>query len=94
MGVANETTGQGSALAAIGIAGFVAGTLDILQACIKFGWDIPKVIAAGLLGPSVIESGGPGTYVLGLLLHFFIACSAAAIFAAATASERVGKVSE
>jgi hypothetical protein len=72
--------GRGNAMAAIGVAGFVAGTLDILQACIKFGWDIPKVIAAGLLGPSVIESGGPGTYMLGLLLHYSIACSAAAIF--------------
>ena len=42
--------GHGNAMAAIGVAGFVAGTLDILQACIKFGWDIPKVIAAGSSG--------------------------------------------
>ena len=72
--------GRGSAATAIGIAGFVAGTLDILQACILFGWDIPKVIAAGLLGPAVIRDGGAGIYVLGLVLHYFIACSAAALF--------------
>ena len=66
--------------AAIGIAGIVAGTLDILQACILFGWHIPKVIAAGLLGPSVIKDGGAGIYLLGLVLHYFIACSAAGIF--------------
>ena len=78
------TTGNGNAVAAIGIAGFVAGTLDILQACTLFGWDIPKVIAAGLLGPAVIKDGGAGIYLLGLVLHYFIACSAAAIFYAAS----------
>ena len=80
MSAENEVSREGNAVAAIGIAGFVAGTLDILQACILFGWDIPKVIAAGLLGPGVIASGGAGIYVLGLLLHYFIACSAAGIF--------------
>jgi hypothetical protein len=71
--------GTGSAVAAIGIAGVVAGSLDLLQACTLFGWQIPKVIAAGLLGPGVIN-GGAGIYLLGLVLHYFIACSAAAIF--------------
>jgi hypothetical protein len=28
----------------------IAGTLDLLQACILFGWDVPLAIAAGLLG--------------------------------------------
>ena len=80
MNTANEVRREGNAIAAIGVAGFVAGTLDILQACILFGWDIPKVIAAGLLGPGVIRDGGAGIYVLGLVLHYFIACSAAGIF--------------
>jgi hypothetical protein len=79
MSSTNGTTGNGNAVAAIGIAGAVAGTLDILQACILFGWHIPKVIAAGLLGPSV-KDGGAGIYLLGLVLHYFIACSAAGIF--------------
>ena len=80
MNTANEVRREGNAVAAIGVAGVVAGTLDILQACILFGWDIPKVIAAGLLGPGVIASGGAGIYLLGLVLHYFIACSAAGIF--------------
>jgi Na+/alanine symporter len=57
--------------------------LDLLQACILFGWRIPLVIAAGLLGRQALH-GGAGTYVLGVCLHFFIACSAAAIYYAAT----------
>jgi hypothetical protein len=64
---------------AIAVGGGIAGTLDLLQACILFGWRIPLVIAAGLLGRSAFQ-GGDGTYVLGVLLHFFIACSAAAIY--------------
>jgi len=64
---------------AIGIGGLTAGTLDLLQACILFGWDIPLVIAGGLLGRQAFQ-GGAGTYVLGVLLHFFIATSAAATY--------------
>jgi Na+/alanine symporter len=37
------------------------------------------VIAGGLLGRDALH-GGAGTYVLGILLHFFIACSAAAVY--------------
>src|SRR5256885_13678580 len=72
-----------SALLAIAVGGGIAGTLDLLQACILFGWDIPLAIAAGLLGRHAFN-GGAGTYVLGVCLHFFIACSAAAIYYAAS----------
>jgi hypothetical protein len=68
-----------SALWAIAVGGLIAGTLDLTQACILFGWDIPLVIAGGLLGPQALH-GGVGTYGLGVVLHFFIACSAAAIY--------------
>lgn len=68
-----------NAVLAIGVGGLVAGTLDLLQACILFGWDIPLAIAGGLLGKKAF-SGGGGTYVLGLLLHYFIATSAAAVY--------------
>ena len=64
---------------AIAVGGGIAGTLDLLQACILFGWNIPLVIAGGLLGRQAFQ-GGAGTYILGILLHFFIACSAAAIY--------------
>jgi hypothetical protein len=61
------------------MGGGIAGTLDLMQASILFGWKIPLVIAAGLLGRSAFQ-GGVGTFALGVLLHFFIACSAAAIY--------------
>jgi hypothetical protein len=78
-GARYSTAGKRSALLAIAVGGGTAGTLDLLQACILFGWDIPLAIAGGLLGKAAFE-GGAGTYVLGVVLHFFIACSAAAIY--------------
>src|SRR5258707_11328669 len=72
-------SGKSSAFLAIAVGGGIAGTLDLLQACILFGWDIPLVIAGGLLGRQAFQ-GGVGTYVLGIVLHFFIACSAAAVY--------------
>jgi hypothetical protein len=69
---------------AILVGGLVAGTLDIAQAMILFGWRVPFSIAAGLLGPQAAHNGGPGIFALGLLLHYFIATSAAAIYYAAS----------
>jgi hypothetical protein len=77
---AQRVSGNSNALLAIAVGGGIAGTLDLLQACILFGRRIPLVIAAGLLGPQAIQGGGVGTYILGVLLHFFIACSAAAVY--------------
>jgi len=71
--------GKRNALLAIVVGGLVAGILDLAQACILFGWHVPLTIAAGLLGPHA-RHGGVGTYVLGVVLHFFIAGSAAAIY--------------
>jgi hypothetical protein len=68
-----------NAVLAIGVGGLVAGTIDLLHACILFGWDIPLAIAAGLLGKKAFD-GGALTYILGVFLHYFIATSAAAIF--------------
>ena len=76
---APQSAAKGSALLAIGAGGMIAGTLDLLQACILFGWDIPLAIAGGLLGRRAFQ-GGVGTYILGVLLHFFIALSAATIY--------------
>lgn len=64
---------------AILTGGLIAGTLDLLQACILFGRRIPLVIAAGLLGPQALHQGA-ATYVLGIGLHFFIATAATAIY--------------
>jgi hypothetical protein len=79
------------ALAAIAVGGLVAGTLDLLQASILFGPKIPLVIAAGLEGRPALRGGAP-TYVLGVLLHFFIALSFAAFFYAA--SRKLGFLSD
>lgn len=74
---------KGSALLAIGIGGLTAGTLDLTQACILFGWGIPRVIAAGLLGPRALHAG-IATYILGVFLHFLIALSFTACYYAAS----------
>jgi len=79
----NAASSKSKAIRAIAAGGLIAVTLDLLQACTLFGWDIPLFIAAGLLGPKA-EHGGVGTYILGVALHFFIACSAAAIYYAAS----------
>lgn len=71
------------AVLAIAVGGIIAGTLDLGQALVLFGAKIPLAIAAGLLGPQAF-SGGAATYILGVLLHFFIALSAAAIYFAAS----------
>ena len=73
----------GNAILAIVVGGLVAGTLDLAQAVTLFGKNIPLAIAGGLLGPQAFR-GGAGTYILGVLLHFFIACSVAGIYFAAS----------
>jgi Na+/alanine symporter len=81
--VTTEQSAKHNALLAIAVGVVIAGTLDLLQACILFGWDISLSIAGGLLGRQAVQSGA-GTYILGVLLHFFIACSAAATYYAAS----------
>jgi hypothetical protein len=63
--------------------GLIAGTLDLTQAITLFGRRVPLVIAAGLLGQPALH-GGTATYILGVLLHYFIACSATAVYYAAS----------
>jgi hypothetical protein len=83
MTTSNVGARRQDAVWAIAVGGVTAGTLDLLQACILFGWDIPLAIAGGLLGPKAFQ-GGVGTFVLGVCLHFFIACSWATIYYAAS----------
>src|SRR5580765_1981428 len=83
IGDSTPPSGERSAVLAIGVGGLTAGTLDLLQACILFGWKIPLAIAGGLLGRQAFQ-GGAGTYVLGVFLHFFIALSAASVYYAAS----------
>ncbi len=76
---AESPTVKKNIVLAIAVGALIAGTVDILWACIEEGWDIPLYVAAGLLGRGAIQ-GGAGTYVLGLLLHFFIASSWATVY--------------
>jgi hypothetical protein len=76
-------TRKKSAVLAIAVGGLTAGALDLIQAFILFGLRVPLAIAAGLLGRQAFR-GGVGTYALGIVLHFFIALSAAAIYYAAS----------
>lgn len=66
--------------------GLLAGTLDILYACLFWAAraDLPPTrifqsVAAGLLGEASFR-GGAATAALGLLLHFFIACTMAVTY--------------
>lgn len=72
-----------NAVLAIFVGGLIAGALDLTSAFITYGPGVPRAIAGGLLGRGAMQ-GGTGTFVLGILLHFFIACSAAAIYYAAS----------
>lgn len=74
---------------AILTGGLLAGVLDIVAACVNSGLRgvtpirVLQSIAAGLLGADAYK-GGTATAALGLVLHFFIATVAAAVFYAAS----------
>jgi Na+/alanine symporter len=68
-----------SALLAIATGGLIAGILDFTQAFILFGFRVPLLVAGGVLGRQALH-GGTGTYILGVILHFFIAFSVTAIY--------------
>ena len=78
------TSTKRGALMAIGIGGLAAGTVDLAQALFLFGWRVPFGISAGLLGRQAAHEGGAGIYVLGILLHYFIATTATATYYAAS----------
>jgi hypothetical protein len=65
------------------IGGAAAGTFDLIAAFITFGPGVPRAIAGGLLGRQALH-GGIGTYILGVLLHYFIAFTAATIYCLAS----------
>jgi hypothetical protein len=68
---AHARTSTRNALLAIGVAGLVGATLDLLQAMILAGHDIILVITYGLVGEKALK-GGAGNYALGILLHVII----------------------
>ena len=52
------------AVLAIGAAGLIAGTLDLVETLVVLGAKSPLVIAAGLLGPQNASRGGAAIYIL------------------------------
>ena len=72
---------------AIAAGGATAAVLDILGAFAIY-WPAPpagilRSIAAGVVGTAAARAGGTSLATLGLLLHFVVACTAAAVFVAA-----------
>lgn len=83
------SAGSSKAARAILLGGAVAGVLDITYAIVANGlrgrgpvW-VLQTVASGLLGQAAFD-GGLATGALGLVLHFFIATSAAAVYYAAS----------
>jgi hypothetical protein len=77
--LASASTRTPNVLLAILVGGLVAGAFDLTAAFITYGWGVPRGIASGLLGAKAFQ-GGLGTWMLGVVLHFLIAFSAAAIY--------------
>lgn len=85
-----SATIDGGAAKPILLAGLIAGTLDLLAACIST-WlrsgvgpiRVSQFIASGVLGQAAF-TGGAGAAVLGVACHFLIATGAAAVFYAAS----------
>ena len=83
---AEKTSNSNSILKALRpvlVGGLIAGTFDAALAFYDYGWGMPRGIAGGLLGPAA-RTGGTAVWSLGLFLHYFIACSAATIYYAAS----------
>ena len=70
-------------IAAIIVGGVIVGVLDLTYAILVYSprspIRVPQAVASGLLGAKSF-SGGWETAALGVLLHFFIALSAATVF--------------
>ena len=75
--------GRPTVLRAIIAGGSVAAALDLTSAFITFGWGVPQGIASGLLGARSFQ-GGIATWILGVVLHFLIAYSAASVYCLAS----------
>ena len=85
---------RANALKAIFFGGLLGGTGDLTFAFVYYGGRgtsmqrVMQSVAGGLLGKSTFE-GGAATAALGVALHYFIACGAAAVFFAASRRQPV-----
>lgn len=65
------------------VGGVIAGTLDLTSAFISAGHNMPRGIAAGLIGHAAAQTG-VFPWILGILLHYCIAFSAAVVYCVAS----------
>lgn len=75
---------QSSLLVPILVGGAIAGTFDMTAALLTFGANGMRGVAAGLIGRHAAIQGGALTLALGVLLHYFIAFSIAAVYCLAS----------
>ncbi len=75
---------RASLLRPILVGGAIAGTLDLIAAFMTYGPLVPRGIAAGLIGRPAAIHGGAYVWVLGVILHYFIAFSAATVYCLAS----------
>jgi hypothetical protein len=73
-----------SLLTPILIGGTIAGAFDEICAFVTMGWQVPRVVAAALLGTWAIKSNSAWVWVLGVALHFVVAFGAAAVYCLAS----------
>jgi hypothetical protein len=73
-----------SLLAPILVGGVVAGVFDEICAFATMGWQVPRVVAAGLVGTWAMKSSGAGVWALGVALHFVVAFGAATVYCLAS----------
>lgn len=71
-------------LAPILMGGAVAGAFDQICAFVTMGWQVPRIVAAGLLGRWAMTSTSSSVWLLGLALHFVIAFGAATVYCLAS----------
>lgn len=84
LAISSQALRQSSLTRPILAGGAIAGALDMTSAILTFGWQAPRGVAAGLLGRQSFTNPSPLLWILGVLLHFFIAFSAATIYCLAS----------
>ena len=75
---------ESSLLAPILIGGAIAGTFDETCAFVTMGLQVPRVVAAGLVGTWAIKSTSAWVWLLGVALHFVVAFGAATVYCLAS----------
>lgn len=66
------------------IGGALAGAFDETAAFVSMGWQVPRIVAAGLVGTWAIKSTSTWVWALGVVLHFVVAFGAATVYCLAS----------